>query len=66
MVVMLSCWCLFRVTYITLMVDWFRDIRVVFSAYPVTWTLSTIIFFLYYFKADWIHTFDKLEKRKQA
>ncbi len=63
MVVMLSCWCVFRVIYITVMVDLIPDIRVVFSAYPVTWTLSTIAFLLYYCKADWIHTFDRLEKR---
>ena len=64
MVVMLSCWCVFRVIYITVMVDLIPDIRVVFSAYPVTWTLSTIAFLLYYFRADWIHTFDRLEQRK--
>ena len=63
MVVMLSCWCVFRVFYITVMVKLIPDIRVVFSAYPVTWTLSTIAFLLYYFKADWIHTFDRLEQR---
>ena len=66
MVVMLSCWCLFRVAYITYMVEWFRDIRVVFSAYPVTWSLSSIIFLIYYFKADWLHTFDKLEQKKKS
>ncbi len=64
MVVMLSCWCLFRVTYITVMVELIPDIRVVFSAYPVTWMLSSITFLLYYFKADWIHTFDRLERKK--
>ncbi len=63
MVVMLSCWCLFRVTYITVMVRLIPDIRVVFSAYPVTWTLSSIAFLIYYFKADWIHTFDRLERK---
>ena len=63
MVVMLSCWCVFRVIYITVMVELIPDIRVVFSAYPVTWTLSTIAFLLYYFKGYWIHTFDRLEQR---
>ena len=48
------------------MMEWFRDIRVVFSAYPVTWSLSTVIFLIYYFKGDWIHTFDKLEQKKHA
>ena len=63
MLIMLLCWCVFRVSYITVMVDLFHDIRVVFSAYPVTWSLSSIAFVIYYLKADWIHTFDRLEKR---
>ena len=63
MVIMLACWCVFRVPYITIMVKIFQDIRVLFTAYPVTWTMSSIIFIFYYRKADWIHTFDRMEKR---
>lgn len=66
MVVMLACWCVFRVCYITVMVNMFHNIQVVFSAYPVTWTLSSIVFIIYYFKADWIHTFDRLEQRRSG
>lgn len=66
MLVMLASWCLFRVAYITVMVNWIPDIRVVFSAYPVTWTISTAILLIYYLKADWIHTFDRLEQQKHA
>jgi len=61
MTVMLICWCVIRVSYITVMVPLFGVIEVVFSAYPVTWTLSAIIFIIYYFKADWIHHFDRLD-----
>jgi len=64
MVVMLASWCLLRVTYITVMVKAVNHIAVIFSAYPLTWTVSAIIFTIYYFKADWIHTFDKLDARK--
>ena len=63
MLIMLACWCLFRVPYITVMVKIFQDIRVIFTAYPVTWTLSTIAFVIYYNKADWIHTFDRMERK---
>ena len=63
--IMLACWCVFRVIYITVMVALFPDIRVVFSAYPVTWTLSSIAFLIYYNKADWIHHFDRLEQQKK-
>lgn len=58
MVVMLCCWCLIRITYITIAVRLIPDIRVVFWAYPITWTLSSILFFIYYLKADWIHGFE--------
>jgi Na+-driven multidrug efflux pump len=34
------------------------DIRVIFWAYPVTWTLSSIIFVIYYFRVDWMHQTD--------
>ena len=63
MLVMMGVWCVFRVLYITVMVALFHDITVVFTAYPVTWTISSILFVIYYFKADWIHNFDRLDGR---
>ena len=54
MVVMMVCWCLLRITYITVTLHVLPDIRVVFWAYPITWTLSSLIFFLYYHRADWL------------
>lgn len=59
MFVMMICWCIIRVTYITLMVRFIPDISVIFWAYPLTWTLSSIIFLLYFLKGDWIHGFEK-------
>lgn len=59
MLVMLLCWCVIRVSYITITVHFIPDIHVVFWAYPLTWTLSTIIFLFYLFKADWVHAFEK-------
>lgn len=49
MFVMLGCWCLFRITYITIAVDIFKTIRTIYWAYPITWSLSSIIFTIYYF-----------------
>jgi Na+-driven multidrug efflux pump len=57
MLVMLICWCAIRITYITITVRFIPDIRVVFWAYPLTWSLSSIIFLIYYNKADWVHGF---------
>lgn len=59
MFVMLGCWCLFRITYITIAVKAFPVIQTVFWAYPITWSLSSIIFTIYYFCA-------KLFKEKDA
>ena len=59
MTVMLICWCLIRVTYITIMVDIFHEIAFVFSSYPLTWSLSSIVFLIYYLKADWTNAFRK-------
>ena len=60
---MLACWCVIRVTYITIMVQLIPEITVVFSAYPLTWSLSSIVFLIYYFKADWIHNFERMEQK---
>ena len=55
MLVMLICWCLIRVTYITIAVRIYPVIDVIFWAYPLTWSLSSLLFTVYYRKADWIH-----------
>ena len=59
MFTMLACWCLFRVTYISIAVKYVNKLTTVSWAYPITWSLSSIIFLIYFFKADWIHTFDR-------
>ena len=59
MFTMLACWCLFRVTYITIAVKYVNQLTTVSWAYPITWTLSSIIFLIYFLKADWIHNFDR-------
>lgn len=62
LIVMLICWCLIRITYITVIVRFIPKIVMVFWAYPFTWTLSSILFFVYLVKADWIHNFERQEK----
>ncbi len=58
MLVMLCCWCVIRVTYITVIVHFIPVINVIFWAYPLTWTLSSIVFLIYFLKADWVHGFE--------
>lgn len=54
MIVMLSSWCLLRITYITITVRLIPVINVIFWAYPLTWCTSAIIFIIYYFRANWM------------
>ena len=63
MFIMLGFWCVLRVTYITTVLHFYPHIEVVFSAYPLTWCTSCVVFLLYFFKADWMHHFERLEKK---
>lgn len=62
MFIMLGAWCVLRVLYIQIMVPIVQESWVIFSAYPVTWTVSTIAYLIFYFKSDWLHGFDKKQK----
>ena len=64
MFTMLICWCLIRVTYITVAVQFVPELTTVSWAYPLTWTLSSIIFLIYFLKADWIHNFDRQDAKR--
>lgn len=61
MCVMLVCWCMIRVIYITVATSIIPEIEVVFWAYPLTWTLSSISFTVYYLKSNWLKSFEKKE-----
>ena len=60
MFTMLGCWCIVRVSYITVAVHLVNRLETVSRAYPITWTCSSVIFLIYYLKSDWIHAFDRV------
>ena len=62
MFTMLVCWCVIRVSYITVAVKFINRLTTVSWAYPITWALSSIVLLIYFLKADWIHNFDRMEK----
>lgn len=62
MFTMLICWCIIRVSYITIAVKLVNQLTTVSWAYPISWTLSSILFMIYFLKADWMHGFDKTPK----
>ena len=59
MTVMLVCWCIIRVTILTVVTPLVNDIWIVNWVYPMTWTLSTVALGVYYFRVDWMHTAKK-------
>ena len=61
--IMLGFWCVLRVTYITAALHFYPQIEVVFSAYPLTWCTSCVAFLIYFFRADWMHNFERLSKK---
>ena len=58
MATMLAFWCCVRVTYVTLAVRAFPVFQTISWAYPLTWSLSSVVFLLFLLKSDWLHTFD--------
>lgn len=57
MIVMMIFWCVIRVSVLTGISFVYPSIVVVYWIYPLTWTLSSIAFFIYYRKADWLHAY---------
>ena len=53
MFAMLSVWCAFRILYVTLALKVFPVYETICFAYPITWTITTIIFGLFLLRMDW-------------
>ena len=50
MIVMLVCWCAVRILVLAVSGLFIHDIAVTYWVYPITWTLSSITFTVYYLK----------------
>ena len=66
MVIMLSVWCVIRIAYIAIVVYLFGQISFIYWAYPVTWSISSIIYLIYYLRSDWVHGFEAKEQAEAA
>lgn len=63
MATMLAVWCVFRVSFLVVLTPVFRSIGVVNWVYPVTWFISTVFLGIYFFRADWLHAFERARER---
>ena len=59
MTIMLVCWCAIRIAYITIVMHITHEIRYIFWAYPLTWSISSVIYLCYYLFSDWVHGFSR-------
>lgn len=59
MTIMLLCWCVIRIAYITIVMRITHEIQYIFWAYPITWSLSSVIYLCYYLFSDWVHGFSR-------
>lgn len=60
MLTMMACWCVIRVAFLSIMIPLTHNIAAVYWVYPLTWALSSIVFFVYDIKSHW------LQKAKEA
>lgn len=52
-------WGVGRVLYLSFIVPVYNSIVTVNMVYPLTWFVTTVLLIIYYFKADWVHGFDR-------
>lgn len=62
MITMLAFWCGIRIIYVTTTLHFVPKFSVISWAYPLTWTLSSILFMTFLLKSDWVHAFEKKKK----
>lgn len=60
MVVMLSFWCVVRTIYVSLILRFIQEFAMISWAYPLTWSLSSIVFLIYLLRLDWEKAAGKL------
>ena len=53
MVIMLSCWCVLRSIYVTVILRFIHEFCMISWAYPITWGVSCILFVFYLYRLNW-------------
>ena len=53
MFVMVTCWCIIRVSFLAIAVPLTGSIQMVYWVYPLTWFLISVTFLWYYRRMDW-------------
>lgn len=54
MLIMMVIWCGIRVGFLLITIPLTHSIQMVYWVYPLTWALSSVVFWFYYKRADWL------------
>jgi putative MATE family efflux protein len=63
MITMLTFWCGVRILYVTVAIRIWPVYNTIAWAYPLTWSLSSIVFLIFLLRSDWTHAFEKKEAK---
>lgn len=55
MFVLIGCWCIFRVIWVTVTTNIFHNIVFVNLGWSVSWIFSSLVLGIYYYKANWLY-----------
>ena len=55
MIIMMAVWCVIRVAFLAVSIPLTHAIQMVYVVYPLTWGLSSMVFFFYYKQANWMN-----------
>lgn len=61
MIVMVTCWCGIRMTWILTAVPIFKNIGFVFAGWPISWLISAIWLLIYYRRGKWLKKYETVE-----
>ena len=61
MISMFFFWFVLRLAILYVCMPIWHDIRILYWLYPVTWVVSAVFLLFYFWKADWVHGFEKKE-----
>ena len=66
MITMLAFWCGVRIIYVTTTLHFIPRFSVISWAYPLTWTLSSMVFLIFLLKSDWVHAFERQAEKHRG
>lgn len=62
MITMLAFWCGIRIVYVTQALKFIPEFATISWAYPLTWSLSSVVFLVFLLKSDWAKAWTEKER----